>query len=301
MSLEEIRVKKEEISVKKEPDWDAQILMDCKKESLEDESARAFVELYAEHLVKNELVLGPELFQRSDSAYAAQNVRDLSLLKTCKQEPGLESQCNQMQSEPQLQDCFIRLERIPTSKIKLARHKQANSKQDSKSRLKCNQNKPTISKTYNCKTCGEDFSVKRLLTQHLRLHSKPHKCEVCNLTFADETHLRRHSLLHIVEKKSKTCSNCNEQFASRSALIKHIRKHLEETTCQICNKKFSSTYSLDVHNGSREKKFSCDTQINVNVSYENTHRYVNVKSTIVLPFAVGSRGEDTTERRRDVV
>ncbi|XP_061727730.1 zinc finger protein 728-like [Cydia pomonella] len=288
MSLEEARVKEEEISVKKEPDWDAQILMDCKKEfSLEDESVRACVELYVDHLVKNELVLGPELFQRADSAYAAANVLDPSLLKTCKQEPGFKSKCNQMQ--PQLRDCFVRLERLPTSKIKLARHKHAHANHDSNSRIKYNQNKPAVSKTYNCKTCGEEFSVKSLFIQHLRQH-RPCKCQVCYITFSDQTPLRRHSLLHIVEKGSKSCSNCNEEFASRSALIKHIRKHLEETTCQICNKKFSSTYTLDehklihtggipyicdicgqcftyksslvvhiqMHDGSREKKISCD-------------------------------------------
>ena len=81
---------------------------------------------------------------------------------------------------------------------------------------------------FDCKKCGECFSDKRDLKNHIKgNHSKEYKCKICEKVFCESWSLELHSKSHeeIVPFK---CNTCSKQFYSNWRLSKHVLSHGEK-------------------------------------------------------------------------
>ena len=69
----------------------------------------------------------------------------------------------------------------------------------------------TQEKPYKCDVCGKRFSVKDILTTHMRTHTgeKPYKCDVCGKWFSVKDTLTTHMRTHTGEKPYK-CDVCGK-------------------------------------------------------------------------------------------
>lgn len=84
-------------------------------------------------------------------------------------------------------------------------------------------------------------------------------CPLCKMNFGDPSALSLHLKTHSVEKQNSNdslpkmyqCSYCGKEFASRSGLYRHERKHLTGKLarfhCKLCGKKFMSDESFSAH------------------------------------------------------
>ena len=78
---------------------------------------------------------------------------------------------------------------------------------------------------FDCKKCGECFSDKRDLKNHIKgNHSKEYKCKICEKVFCESWSLELHSKSHeeIVPFK---CGICDQKFYAKWRLKKHVLSH----------------------------------------------------------------------------
>ncbi|XP_063371767.1 zinc finger protein 37-like [Cydia amplana] len=156
------------VSIKAEPS--------CSDVSVDDESlgvsaAAAAAELYADHVVKDELVLGPVLVER--------RMRHAPTGPT-----------------PQ---------KTPTSRLETFQCAHCQYATFRKPSLISHLMKHTSEKVYKCYQCTFSCSYKSLMQVHVRTHTgeKPYTCEQCSYASAHQSDLRLHVETHSNEKRNQ--------------------------------------------------------------------------------------------------
>ncbi|XP_050294888.1 zinc finger protein 586-like [Anthonomus grandis grandis] len=117
-------------------------------------------------------------------------------------------------------------------------------------------------KDYHCDTCGADFTTKRNLDEHRRIHSneRPYICKTCGKSFKQKASLFVHNRSHTTEFPF-SCSGCDQKFRTRASLLVHSTKHTGEKPhpCEICGRQFRIKYELKRHRliHKDDKPFTC--------------------------------------------
>ncbi|XP_055705397.1 zinc finger protein ZFP2-like [Phlebotomus papatasi] len=107
---------------------------------------------------------------------------------------------------------------------------------------------------FDCVFCDMEFSKKRQIVSHLRVHIKP-----------ENANLRKEPL------KDRTCNICNRSFNTSRGLKKHLAikgkkgecpNNIKKSmySCKFCNKSYHNSFTLDKHLEYREAaNINCDT------------------------------------------
>lgn len=126
-------------------------------------------------------------------------------------------------------------------------------------------------KKYDCKVCGEMFSLRTSLHRHMKTHLTEGDvyCEFCSKSFDKNYKLLQHKRRHHEEKKY-SCEICSRMYSEKGILARHMRvshtarlnvKKEKIFHCKECPKSFSQRSHLNrhtkiTHRG--EKCFLCE-------------------------------------------
>nr|CAD7430695.1 unnamed protein product [Timema monikensis] len=123
----------------------------------------------------------------------------------------------------------------------------------------------TDERPFECEECGRTFKEKTILRKHLRIHygERNYMCELCGKKFVSLENLGVHKYSHLDRAIMKMkCQFCEQKFATRQRLKKHIRTHSGERPhlCEVCCRGFSSKSHLERHKltHTEEKRFYCN-------------------------------------------
>ncbi|XP_052863755.1 transcription factor grauzone-like [Anopheles cruzii] len=150
---------------------------------------------------------------------------------------------------------------------------------------------------YRCELCQRSYKNRYTLQQHLhRRHSgpkhRPYKCDKCHQSYEKSYQLRAHAKRHILAPcqlcdkvmssnqalrahidnihradKKLICDTCGEQFRTKPALDRHVRKHLglelvEKRQCPQCGVWVNGARGLKMHTRNvhpgKDEVFECD-------------------------------------------
>ena len=113
--------------------------------------------------------------------------------------------------------------------------------------------KKTLSLYENCQICGNGYTSKQALKEHvLKDHKKEipllhdtFKCKICGLKFSLEDDLNKHiSKYH----EDSHCKICDLKFSLKADLNKHISQFHEDIQfCPICYSNFEGLGELNQH------------------------------------------------------
>lgn len=157
-------------------------------------------DMYADHDIKDEVVIGPVVLLQSGIA----------------EDSCLQNSCNTVNKNTR-------------TKKKLYRCHICNKyfKCNPKMHIKLH----TGEKPYECDQCRKCFSRKHHLNLHLKSHTgeKPYQCDICHKYFTKKHNLQMHIMIHTGEKPFQ-CDNCNKSFSRKDHLKKHSATHNVNTT-----------------------------------------------------------------------
>ncbi|XP_046399211.1 zinc finger protein 765-like isoform X2 [Ischnura elegans] len=139
----------------------------------------------------------------------------------------------------------------------------------------------SVNAVYICNYCDKPYSTKPDLRNHIvkcHLCLNPQKCHVCHRLFTNDEELEEHIRLHPKNKKFY-CTVCEECFASRVDLRKHIvGMHGVKTPfiCNLCYNGFTSKNDHGLHHSlvhtDFDKPFKCS---NCNRCYTDRNYFNN--------------------------
>ena len=104
---------------------------------------------------------------------------------------------------------------------------------------------------FTCIECGNNFSDKENLTEHMESHIKQelYKCNTCFSQFASEAELKTHNAVH-EDVKPFPCDFCKKSFKIISQLRIHKDfSHTEDKpiSCNFCSRNFKQFDALQKH------------------------------------------------------
>ncbi|KAI8789012.1 hypothetical protein BgiBS90_009270 [Biomphalaria glabrata] len=79
---------------------------------------------------------------------------------------------------------------------------------------------------FKCGECGEMFTSKPSLLDHVRIHTddKPFECDICHKCFTERNLLSAHRKTHVPEKLLR-CHMCSKAFVDKADLNHHMQSH----------------------------------------------------------------------------
>ncbi|XP_044290534.1 zinc finger protein 639 [Varanus komodoensis] len=101
-----------------------------------------------------------------------------------------------------------------------------------------------------CRVCKENFSSKRVLIEHLKIHEEdPYVCKYCDYTTVMFENLSQHVADTHFSDHLYWCEQCDAQFSSSSELYLHFQEHScdEQYLCQFCEHETSDPEDLHSH------------------------------------------------------
>ncbi|KAJ8958804.1 hypothetical protein NQ318_019562 [Aromia moschata] len=104
-------------------------------------------------------------------------------------------------------------------------------------------------KLVTCKVCGKEFTTRKGLRYHKRLHTGDmFKCKHCSRQYTRLNHLQRHEESHR-KRKVHVCKICGKTLKRMEHLRRHLVTHLavKPFACNTCNRSFSRVEHLQHH------------------------------------------------------
>ena len=97
---------------------------------------------------------------------------------------------------------------------------------------KC-QHQPTVKGLHVCQVCGQDYTNKLDLANHMGQHvGVEYTCEKCEKKFYSHKSFENHTKAHT--EGPHVCSQCQQNFELKSSLLNHLKKHKGMTyACQV--------------------------------------------------------------------
>lgn len=85
-------------------------------------------------------------------------------------------------------------------------------------------------KPHDCKLCGKQFSLGKLLDFHSVVHDHCQlECDYCGKKFKSKSNLKNHFVSHNKPRplrgKRLQCKSCDKYFASKQSLLRHLKQH----------------------------------------------------------------------------
>ncbi|XP_061725771.1 zinc finger protein 239-like [Cydia pomonella] len=252
-------------------------------------------ELYADHEVKDELVLGPERPHRPDGGLVVrEQLYFLSLERsTTTHSESASASANAEQTDPPRTTNTLQVtaytniylcdmcgslfkrkqklihhikEHMQLNKVTKLNEPKSYNREKGKNKFTHSTSLKTHRHTeepYFCQICEKKFTRADYLAMHQRIHTgdKPYSCEVCEKKFTQMSNLKTHILTHTKETPY-ICEVCKKNFTTPSGLKIHKRIHTDDKpySCKICKKKFRQLGNLKTHirTHTREKPYICE-------------------------------------------
>lgn len=127
------------------------------------------------------------------------------------------------------------------------------------------------------------FATSSIVKQHLKqVHTeeRSHICNVCGMAYKHLKSLR----IHLRNHQKRVCPDCGTGFDSVYAMLKHRKRHIEESLpfkCGFCNRAFEKECDLESHGRLRGRQFQCDIcchSFNKQTYLENHNRRIHWKA-----------------------
>ncbi|XP_026316288.1 oocyte zinc finger protein XlCOF8.4-like [Hyposmocoma kahamanoa] len=199
-------------------------------------------ELYADHEIKEEIVIGPEALQHLTSNFVQSTCVEIKNGTYTKNNP---YKCNICKKCFKTQLLYKMHAMRHIHKCEIC-NKCLTSKQGLKGHLWSH----TTETPYKCDICNKYFQTKQILKGHLLTHSEdtPYKCDICNKCLKTRPGLKSHLFTHTEETPYK-CDVCNICVTTKRSLTMHLLTHTKETPykCNICNKYLTTKQCLKKH------------------------------------------------------
>ncbi|XP_058168454.1 zinc finger protein 813-like [Anopheles ziemanni] len=134
-----------------------------------------------------------------------------------------------------------------------------------------------------CPQCSMIFATSSIVKQHLKqVHTeeRSHICNVCGMAYKHLKSLR----IHLRNHQKRVCPDCGNCFDSVYAMLKHRKRHIEESLpfkCSFCYRAFERECDLEAHGRLRGRQFQCDIcchSFNKQIYLENHNRRIHWKA-----------------------
>ena len=155
---------------------------------------------------------------------------------------------------------------------------------------------------YKCKVCCKEFTTKRSLDVHSRLHTdeRPHRCTICLKSFNQSVQLRHHMNYHTGDAKY-ACKFCEKKFGRKANWVRHeIEMHMKNVDrdkeaemmkrygpikvhgCKFCGKTFVQKAHLTLHVNSHlgVKPHECQTCNKCFVHKSNLTEHIRIHNNV---------------------
>ncbi|XP_073961670.1 uncharacterized protein [Choristoneura fumiferana] len=253
--------------------------------------------LYEEHEIQGEMVIGPEVLQPQDVAFALPTIKPkLNSGRSCNTETS--SFVVKPKAVWANRECLQDNSPTPTSTATCSKQiidKELHSTQANQEEIKpetdmcsgkncpsednpfqCEDSSESSQKPYStrlkktslvknhltCEICSKKFSEKNNFISHMKNHTgqQSFRCDICKKRFVSCKNLWNHKQMHAGDTPY-SCEMCPKQFSHKSYLNSHKQIHATNKPhdCDVCGKQFLSKYQLNTHKQCHvnEKPYSC--------------------------------------------